>query len=126
MSKRVFISFAVPEDTKYRTFLKSQAKLKKSPFEFTDMSVKEPWSSEWKKKCRAKIKGCDGLIVLVSDATRSASGVDHEIKCASEEGIRFRGMYISSTEKYPIPDGLKGKKVMYWKWENLKNFIDSL
>lgn len=50
MTKRVFISFAI-EDEKFRTFLVAQAKNENSPFEFTDMSVKEPWDSEWKKNC---------------------------------------------------------------------------
>ena len=124
--KRVFISFAVPEDAKYRNALKAQARKENSPFDFIDMSVKEPWSSDWKNKCRTKIKGCDGVIVLVSSATRHASGVKHEIKCAIEEGIPVRGMYISGTQTYPIPTELSGKRTVYWNWSNLKNFIASL
>jgi hypothetical protein len=55
MSKRIFISFAI-EDANLRDFLVGQAKNNKSPFEFIDMSVKEPWDSAWKTKCRTKIK----------------------------------------------------------------------
>jgi hypothetical protein len=57
MPKRVFIAFAV-EDEKYLTFLVGQAKLDKSPFEFVDMSVKEPWDEKWKTNCRTRVKGC--------------------------------------------------------------------
>jgi len=65
MTKRIFISFAV-EDATLRDFLVGQARNDKSPFEFVDMSVKQPWDSEWKTKCRTKIKGCDGMITIVS------------------------------------------------------------
>jgi hypothetical protein len=62
--KRVFISFAA-EDIRYRDFLVGQARNESSPFEFVDMSVKQPWDSQWKTNCRRKIRGCDGMIVSV-------------------------------------------------------------
>jgi len=68
VAKRIFISFAV-EDTKARDFLVGQARNAASPFELVDMSVKEPWDSAWKTKCRTKIKGCDGVIALLSKKT---------------------------------------------------------
>ena len=58
MPKRIFISFAV-EDVRSRDFLVQQAKNDRSPFEFVDMSVKEPWDDSWKARCRTRIKGCD-------------------------------------------------------------------
>ncbi len=57
--KRIFSSFAI-EDRNLRDFLVGQARNERAPFEFTDMSVKEPWSSSWKTNCRTRIKGCDG------------------------------------------------------------------
>lgn len=59
--KRIFISFAI-EDKKLRDILKGQAKNEKCPFGFVDMSVKQPWDSQWKTNCRSRIKGCDGVI----------------------------------------------------------------
>jgi hypothetical protein len=44
--------FAI-EDKTYRDFLIGQAKNEKSPFEFVDMSVKEPWGEKWKANCPA-------------------------------------------------------------------------
>jgi hypothetical protein len=61
--KRVFVSFA-SEDSNYRDLLKGQAKNNKSPFEFIDMSLKEPFDEKWKTQCRSRIKGCDGVIAL--------------------------------------------------------------
>jgi len=73
MAKRVFISFA-KEDSTARDLLVGQARNENSPFEFFDMSVKEPWSTQWKTKCRNKIKGCDGVIALISKRTWNADG----------------------------------------------------
>jgi len=126
MAKRIFISFAI-EDKTYRDFLVGQAKNEKSPFEFVDMSVKEPWDNNWKTRCRTKIKGCDGVIALVSKNTAKASGQLWEIKCAKEESIRMRGMYTNSQDKpTTLPKELDGVHIMNWTWENIKNFIESL
>lgn len=124
--KRVFISFAI-EDIKYRDYLVEQAKSNSSPFEFIDMSVKKKWKeSEWKKRCRTKIKGCDGVIALLSKKTHKAGGARWEIKCAREEGIKLIGMHIKKNDKGAIPVELKGKRVILWKWSNIERFINSL
>ena len=126
MAKRVFISFAV-EDKTYRDFLVGQARNNNSPFEFVDMSVKEPWDDKWKTRCRTKIKGCDGVIALVSKNTKNADGQLWEIKCAKEESIPVRGVYTKSDDKpATLPSELSGVRVVNWTWENIKNFIDSL
>jgi hypothetical protein len=122
--KRVFISFAI-EDKKYRDFLVAQSKNENSPFEFTDMSVKEPWKSDWKEKCRTKIKGCDGVIGLISNSTPLASGEIFELECAYEENIPVMLMYINS-DRPVLPAILRGKKIYTWSWDNIKNFIKSL
>ena len=86
MAKRIFISFPI-EDANLRDFIVGQSKLDKSPFEFVDMSVKEPWKTDWKEKCRTKIKGCDGVLIIITKNTKKASGQIWEIKCAKEEKI---------------------------------------
>ena len=102
MNNRIFISFAI-EDEKYRDLLKGQAKNENSPFNFTDMSVKEPWDEKWKTNCRIKIKGCDGVIVLLSKNIKKADGALWEINCAKEEKIPLIGLYIHSDDHY-FPD----------------------
>lgn len=122
--KRVFISFAI-EDKQYRDFLVEQARKSKSPFEFIDMSAKKPWKqSEWQKRCRTKIKRCDGVIVLLSKKTFHASGVRWEMKCANEEEIKMVGMHIKRKDKGAIPPELKGKRIIEWNWEDLAEEID--
>lgn len=125
MSKRIFISFAV-EDVRSRDFLVQQARDKRSPFEFVDMSVKEPWDSAWKTKCRIRIKGCDGVIALLSKKTWNADGAKWEMKCASEEGIPMIGVHIYKDEKGAIPSELNSYKVIEWTWNGIATFIDSL
>jgi len=45
--KRIFISFA-KEDIQYRDLFCGQKELKDTPFDFVDLSVKEPWDEKWK------------------------------------------------------------------------------
>jgi hypothetical protein len=126
VNNRIFISFAV-EDAKYRDFLVGQAKNDKSPFAFVDMSVKEPWDEQWKTNCRAKIRGCDGMIALVSKNTANATGARWEVACAKGESVPVRGVYIDSNNKpSTLPSEFTGVRVVEWTWDNIKNFISSL
>ena len=124
MAKRVFISFA-KEDSTARDLLVGQARNDNSPFEFFDMSVKEPWSTQWKTKCRNKIKGCDGVIALISKRTWNADGAKWEMSCANEEGIPLLGVHIHKDDKGLIPTELSGKRVIEWSWDGIANFINS-
>ena len=126
MAKRVFISFAV-EDKTLRALLAGQAKNNRSPFEFVDMSVKQPWDSAWKTKCRTKIKRCDGMLILVTKKTKNAGGQLWEVSCAKQENIPRRGIW-GSTDDRPatLPKELNGVRVVNWTWDNIKNWIDSL
>jgi hypothetical protein len=124
--KKIFVSFAI-EDSKYRDFLVAQAKNEKTPFSFIDMSVKQPWNeNEWKRKCRTKIKSCDGMIVLLSKKTWHSGGSRWEIKCANEEGIPVIGMHIKKNDKGAIPPELEGSRIIEWSWDNLSKSIKKI
>jgi len=123
---KIFISFAI-EDEIYRDHLVKQARQERSPFDFVDMSVKQPWEEdEWKRKCRSKIKRCDGMIVLLSKNTWNSSGARWEIKCAKEEGIPVIGMHIKKNDKGAIPPELRGKKIIEWSWSNLSRVMEKI
>ena len=51
MKKRIFVSFAMEDETLKQLFC-GQAKNAKVPYEFIDMSVKQPWDSSWNKELR--------------------------------------------------------------------------
>lgn len=124
--KRIFISFAF-EDQQYRDYLVNQAKNERSPFDFVDMSVKQPWDEdEWKIKCRERIRKCDGVIVLLGKKTVNSSGVKWEIKCAKQEGLPVIGMHIKKDYRGGVPLELKESKIITWTWANLKRTIKSL
>jgi len=126
MSKRVFISFAV-EDSNLRDFLVGQSRNDNCPFEFVDMSVKRPWDRQWKTNCRTKIKGCDGMVAIITRNTKNASGQLWEVGCAKEEGIPCRGIWGHNDDTdFRLPEELNGLQVVRWKWDNIKNWLDSL
>ena len=122
---RLFISFAI-EDKWARDYLVGQAKNDKSPFEFVDMSVKEPWDTNWKTNCRTKIKGCDGVIAFITKNTPNADGEKWEMKCAVEEGVPMLGVRATAGDTTPAPQEFGNCKIVTWTWENIKKFIDSL
>lgn len=126
MKNRIFISFA-KEDIHLRDLLVGQAKNDKSPFEFVDMSVKEPWDSMWKTNCRRKIKGCDGVLIIITNNTKNADGALWEVNCAEEEYIPTYGIW-GTHDNHPcrLPEELDSVTIVAWKWENIKNWLDRL
>lgn len=122
--KRVFIAFAIEDET-YRNFLVGQARLKKSPFEFQDFSVKEPWDSQWKTSCRTKVKGCDGVIALISKNTAKAEGELWEIQCAIDEKKPTMLMWVND-ERPNVPQLIRNKLINVWSWDNIETFINRL
>jgi len=123
---RIFISFAI-EDKTLRDFLVGQARNEKSPFEFVDMSVKQPWDKAWKTNCRTMIKSCDGMLIIVTKNTKKAKGQLWEVTCAKEEGIPRCGIWGYSDDKPTIlPSELDRVRIVNWTWNNIKNWLDTL
>jgi hypothetical protein len=125
MAKRIFTSFAI-EDERTRDLFVGQARNQKVPYNLVDMSVKEPWSSEWKRRCRTKIKGCEGVIVLISKHLKKANGAIWEIECAKEEGVPILGVYMTGCGILDSPTELNGKKKVTWTWPNIAEFVNNL
>lgn len=121
MSKVLFIAFAI-EDVRQRDLLKGQSLHPRAPFEFVDMSVKEPYSKEWKERVRTRIRRSDGVIVLVSKNSLSSSGQKWEIECAKEEKKRILGVWAYSDDRTNIA----GVTTVVWTDANISEFIDSL
>ena len=122
---RIFVSFAI-EDEATKNLFTGQAKHDKVPYDFTDMSVKNPWDSEWRSNCRSRIKGCDGVIVLITKNLKKAEGAIWEIKCAKEEKIPLIGVYMKDTSLLDTPDELDGIKKINWTWDGIAEFVNNL
>lgn len=119
--KTVFIAFAI-EDENQRDLLKGQSLHPRQPFEFIDMSVKEPYSKDWKDRVRTRIRRSDGVIVLVSKDSLSSSGQKWEIACAKEEKKKTRGIWAYTNDR----TNLDGVNTVVWSDKNITDFIDSL
>lgn len=119
--KTIFIAFAI-EDEQQRDLLKGQSLNTNSPFEYIDMSVKEPYSSNWKDRVRTRIRRSDGVIILVSKNSLQSSGEKWEITCAKEEKKKMLGIWVYKDDRTKI----EGVSTKVWTWDNIKDFIDSL
>lgn len=123
---RVFIAFAI-EDQWARDRLIGQARNQRTPFEWTDMSVKQPWADDWRNRCRVRIRGCDGMIAFVTRNTANATGQLFEIRTAREERIPLIGMYATQDNRpYSLPVELQGVRVVDWTWDNISSFLARL
>jgi MTH538 TIR-like domain (DUF1863) len=120
-NKIVFIAFAI-EDKTQRDFLKGQSLHPRAPFEFVDMSVKEPYDNQWKERVRTRIKRSDGVIALISKNSLDSSGQKWEIACAKDEKKKVRGIWAYSSDRTK----LEGINTVVWSDDNISNFIDSL
>jgi MTH538 TIR-like domain (DUF1863) len=119
--KVVFVAFSIEDETQ-RDFLKGQSLNTNSPFEYIDMSVKEPYDSDWKDRVRTRIKRSDGVIALVSKNSLTSSGQKWEIACAREEKKKVIGIWAYKDDRTE----LSGVNTVVWTWAAIEKFIDSL
>lgn len=122
--KRTFISFDYDHDLDLKNLLVGQARNTDSPFEITDMSIKETIAKDWKANARRRIRGCDVVVVICGKNTDSATGVSAELKIAQEEGVPYFLLYGRANDNCVKPVAAKNSDKMYrWTWNNLKLLI---
>ena len=119
--KVVFIAFAM-EDQRQRDFLKGQSLHSRAPYEFIDMSVKQPYDKDWKDRVRTRIRRSHGVIALISKNSLTSSGQKWEIQCAKEEKKPLRGIWAYSNDRTNI----EGVATYVWSDKNISDFIDSI
>jgi len=123
---RVFIAFPI-EDERTRDLLVGQMRNNNSPFKWTDLSVKEPWTEQWREQCLTRIKGCDGMIAIVSSNTAKAAGQLYEMRMAREVGIPLVGIYASQQNRpSSLPAEFRDVRVLDWTWPNISSFLSRL
>ena len=120
---RCFVSFDYDNDVKLKSWLIAQSRLKDSPFEVSDWSIKEA-SSDWKDKARMRIRNSEVVIVICGKNTNTATGVAIELSIAQEEGKDYFLLagYSDVIRKKPT-SAKSSDKVHKWTWDNLKNLI---
>jgi len=119
--KVIFIAFAI-EDERQRDLLKGQSLNVNSPFEYVDMSVKEPYDSNWKERVCTRIRRSDGVIVLVSKNSLKSSGQKWEISCSKDEKKKILGIWAYTDDRTVID----GVNIVPWTWDSISKFITSL
>lgn len=124
MPKRIFIAFA-KEDERIRDLIKGQSLHVNTEFEYVDMSVKEPYDSEWKDHVRTRIRGSDGVIALLSKNSVSADGELWEIQCAIDEEKPLLGLFIYKEDR-TVPQVMSDQNCIVWTWDGLATFINGL
>lgn len=119
--KVIFVAFAI-EDVNIRDMIKGQSLHTNSPFEYVDMSVKEAYDEEWKKRVRTRILRSDGVLAIISKNSLTSTGQKWEIQCAKEERKPLKGIWAYKEDRTNVV----GVNTMVWTWDNIANWIDGL
>lgn len=121
--KRVFISFDIDHDDDCKMLLAGQAKNPDSPFDFTDASVKEHLTGDWKEKVRRRMDNVDVVVILCGAWTHTANGVAEELAIAREKRKEYFLLRARSDKTCTWPRGSSNDKMYDWTWNNLKALI---
>jgi hypothetical protein len=121
--KRVFVSYDVDNDKFLKDSIIRQAQNPDSPFEVSDVSVKEQApEADWETRTRAAIARADIFLVMLGSKTRQALGVRKEVRMANAFAkTRFQIIgYENDGEDWAVPNA---GPVYKWSWPNLKNVL---
>ena len=123
--KRAFISFDYDHDEDLRMLLAGQAKHPDSPFDFSDRSLREPLSGDWKEKVKRRMANIDVVIVICGEFTRTANGVSAELNIARETYKPYFLLAGRADKQCQKPTTARTEDKMYkWTWDNLKALIE--
>ena len=121
---RVFISFDYDNDEGTKIMLAGQAKLPDSPFEFTDASVKDHLTGDWKDKVRRRMDNIDVVIVLCGQQTHKATGVAAELSIAQDKSKSYFLLAAYADKTCTKPTSAQSDDKLYkWTWDNLKTLV---
>ena len=121
--KRVFVSYDFDSDEFLKDSIISQAKNPDSPFEVSDVSLREEApQAEWETRTRAAIARADIFLVMLGSKTRQAPGVRKEVRMANafaKMRLQIIG-YDNGSEDWAVPNA---GPVYKWSWPNLKDLL---
>ncbi len=120
---KVFVSFDFDNDKTLKDFIIGQAKNSDSPFEVSDLSLKEAApEKDWLDRARRAISRSDVFLIMLGSKTRTAPGVLKEVKIANElakSKCQIIG-YKDGTSDWAVPGG---GRTYAWDWDNLKKLL---
>jgi len=127
--KNVFISFAY-EDIDDVNLLRGQAKNDKSPIEFNDWSVSEPFDSDRapyiKQRIAERIAQSSLTVVYLSPHSARSKWVNWEVSESLRLGKRVIGVYSGSTTPSSVPSEITKNRIKCVPWSGLAAAISQL
>jgi hypothetical protein len=116
------VGFDFDNDKVLKEFIIGQSKNDDSPFEVTDMSIKEAApEKDWLEEAERGIKRSDTMVIMLGPKTYKAPGVLKEVKIAKKlEKNRFQVIGYKDGDYEAVPDG---GRVYAWNWDNLKKLL---
>lgn len=121
---RAFISFDFDHDEDLRNLLVGQAKNNNSPFDFSNWSLREAFSGDWKKKVSDRIALTSLTVVICGHHTHTASGVSAELEITRELRKPYFLLAGHPDEKCTKPKASRpDDKIYSWTWENMEKLL---
>jgi len=117
---KVFVSFYFDHDQDLKNLFVGQAQHDNTPFELSNLSVKQALLGDWRAKVRQKIMNSEQVVVICGEYTHTATGVSDELRMAQELGKPYFLLKGKSDKTCTWPSGVKDTDKMYrWTWENV-------
>ena len=123
--RNVFISFHI-DDENAVNLLRHQSKDNEFGIHFRDYSVKEPFDSAWKTRCKERISQTSATFVMIGPETHRREAVEWEIRESLRQGKKVIGVRIYKDKNDPIPRGLRENncRVVTWKLARMSKVLD--
>ncbi|MDP1558904.1 MAG: hypothetical protein Q8K59_04480 [Nitrosomonas sp.] len=126
-TNQIFISFAL-KDADLRDVLVEQIGKENAELICVDMPMKKSWESAWKAETLEKVRGCDGVIGIISENIARADGQLWELRCAYDSGLPV--LLISEKEVEVsaklLPDLIKDKDIAVWEGPVISMFLNKV
>lgn len=127
-SNQVFISFAL-KDADLRDKLVEQINKERPEVKCVDMPLKKSWESAWKAEVQETVRGCAGVIGLISENITRADGQQWELRCAFDSGLPVILICDRDSQDMPakqLPDLLREKDILLWEEATVSGFLNRL
>ena len=127
-SNQVFISFAL-KDVALRDALEEQIGKINAEMKCVDMPMKKSWESAWKAETMETVRGCDGVIAIVSESIVRADGQLWELRCSYDSGLPVLLVFAQGAEDMSakdIPELIREKDIAKWDEMVISMFLNKL
>lgn len=128
LSNQVFISFAL-KDVELKDKLAEQIGKIDAEKKCVDMPMKKSWESAWKAETMETIRGCDGVIAIISENIVRADGQMWELRCAYDSGLPVLLIFAKEAEDMrakDIPELIREKDIATWDEMVISMFVNKL